>query len=155
MAHAITLFIVSVLIYIWVLWHGTLTTKKIWWIFIILGIASLVRWQNVLFGVIFLPQIQKTLTQWKKKKKFLKSLTLSVFIAIIGFIIAFSPQLIAWWEDIIHLSLNIKPFQQGQYATSSKVSSHFGIADKLGLEEAVLLTGKLEGIMDPRIWTAC
>ena len=100
MAHAIGFFVISILIYFWVVWHDYLTSKQIWWIFFMLGIASLVRWQNILFGIIFLPQIYKTLREWWKKNKFAKILILIFFnlmVAISSFLVAFSPQLIAWW----------------------------------------------------------
>ncbi|GAI17226.1 unnamed protein product, partial [marine sediment metagenome] len=67
---------------------------------IILGFTSLVRIQNVIFSVIFFPQIYKTVNHWRKEKnfpKFLKPLFCNTFIAILSFLIAFSPQLIAWW----------------------------------------------------------
>ncbi|MHA1490648.1 MAG: hypothetical protein ACTSRI_13450 [Promethearchaeota archaeon] len=100
MAHAISFCLVSILIYLWVVWHDELKSKQMFWIFFTLGIASLVRWQNILFAVIFLPQIQKTIAQWIKKKKFVKFLKLlffNILIATFSFLIAFSPQLIAWW----------------------------------------------------------
>jgi len=100
MAHTISFFLVSVLIYLWVKWHDLLTTKQIILIFITLGLASIVRWQNLLFVVIFLPQIKKTITHWRTERtfgKFLKPLFLHITIAFLSFLIAFSPQLIAWW----------------------------------------------------------
>ncbi len=100
MAHAISFFTISIVMYFWVKWHERLNYKQVWWIFFTLGIASLVRWQNILFSVFFLPQIQKTITHWIKEYTlsiFLKSLLTSISLAVLGFLIAFSPQLIAWW----------------------------------------------------------
>ena len=98
--HALSFFLVSILVYLWVKWHDRLTIRQILIVSCLVGIMTTVRMQNVLFVVIFIPQIQRTLAQWKKDNRFfdfIKQLFLGIFLAIFGFFIAFSPQLIAWW----------------------------------------------------------
>ena len=99
MAHAISFFTISSLIYLWVNWHEKLSIKQMWWIFFILGLASTVRWHNILFGIIFLPQIQKTFKFHRSEKSsqdFIKFILLSILIISLGGIIGVLPQLIAW-----------------------------------------------------------
>ncbi len=99
MAHGISFFTVCVIIYLWVKWHDDLTFKQMWWIFLALGISSLVRWNNIIYSVIFLPQIIKTLVKWKIEHKtsiFLKNILFSIIIMIGAFLVGFSLQIIAW-----------------------------------------------------------
>jgi len=98
--HALSFFLVCILVYLWVKWHDILTIRQILIVSCLVGIMTMVRMQNILFVVIFIPQIQRTLAEWKKDKRifdFIKQLFLGIFLAIFGFFIAFSPQLIAWW----------------------------------------------------------
>ncbi len=100
MSHSISFFIICVLTYYWVKWHEVLNYKQIFWVFFILGIACLVRTQNLLYGIIFIPQISRTLKDWKAQQNFtemLKNILKGILLAFIGFIIAFLPQIIAWW----------------------------------------------------------
>jgi hypothetical protein len=100
MAHGISFFTVCVVIYLWVIWHDHLTKKQIWWISLALGISCLVRWNNVIFSVIFLPQILKTLVKYKNEQNtsiFFKNILFGFLIILGGFLVGFSPQLIAWW----------------------------------------------------------
>ncbi|MHA1803867.1 MAG: hypothetical protein ACTSU4_04975 [Promethearchaeota archaeon] len=99
MAHGISFFMVSVLLYLWVKWHDILNTKQLFFCAFILGLASLVRWQNVLFAVIFMPQLYKTLLNTCKHHSIMRTaakMVLNFFLMIMGFILGFLPQLIAW-----------------------------------------------------------
>jgi len=98
-AHAISFFIISLLIYLWVKWHNYWNLNQLILTFLLIGIASCVRWQNILFTVIFFPQMVKTILELKKSENlanFFKNLLLYLSTGILSFIIGFSPQLIAW-----------------------------------------------------------
>lgn len=100
MAHAIGFFVIALLIYLWTIWHDVLNTKQIFIICFVLGLASLVRMQNVLYGVIFIPQVVKTIKFLKKDNTtivFLQKLIFMVLIAGGTFLLTYSPQFIAWW----------------------------------------------------------
>lgn len=99
MAHAISFFMICVLVYIWVKWHDAMNSKQLLLTALILGLASIVRWQNVLFGVIFIPQIISTIKAMSNNNSYLtilKKCSMNLPLILIGFSIGFSPQLIAW-----------------------------------------------------------
>jgi len=77
MANAISFFVISIFIYLWVKWHDILNVKQIWWIGFTIGIMALVRFQNLIFDVFFLPQIKKSIEEWKGSNNFLSFLKLN------------------------------------------------------------------------------
>lgn len=100
MAHTISFFLASVLIYFWQRWHDVLNTKQILAFSFIIGLTTLVRLQNVIFAIVLIPQIKSTIVAWKKDLNtidFINKLLFHILISALIFSLTFSPQLIAWW----------------------------------------------------------
>lgn len=90
MSHVLSFFTVSGLFYFVIKHYDTVNIKKYFVFGLWLGLAMLVRWQNIIFG--FLPLILlliERVSDWKKKIK-------SLIVFLLTSFIVFLPQLLMW-----------------------------------------------------------
>lgn len=108
MSHLPSLFCVSLFIYLWIRDYGKRTFKSYFWMGLVSGLMTLMRYQNVFFGVLILYELLEFLLKDKiTLRKIYNTLNKSL-IYFLGLSILLIPQLIVF--KVIYGSFLINPY---------------------------------------------